>query len=142
MGGEREAWYADDVGDRAERRVLTLTLPVINGARCVLVMASGEDKARIVRKLADGGQDAADLPHLSRQVTDRIGGAAGRCFDLSDAGDGPLHRVLAGLGDGGAISFRRGLADRIDKTTPGVSARHQHHAGQQQGPGTLRQMVE
>lgn len=44
------------------RERVTMTLPVINGARCVLVMASGADKAPIVRKLAAGGQDAADLP--------------------------------------------------------------------------------
>ena len=44
------------------RERVTLTLPVINRARSVLVMASGAEKAPIVRKLAAGGQDSAHLP--------------------------------------------------------------------------------
>ena len=48
--------------DAEPRERISLTLPVINRARCVLVMASGAEKAPIVRKLAAGGQDSADLP--------------------------------------------------------------------------------
>ena len=48
-------------GMAVQHRV-TLTIPVINAAHAVFVMASGEEKAPVVRRLAAGGQASADLP--------------------------------------------------------------------------------
>lgn len=69
---EGRRWVAaipTPVGEPALPR-LTLTLPVLNRARCVAFLVSGKGKAKVVGKLLSGA--AADLPAGRVQPTGRL----------------------------------------------------------------------
>lgn len=70
---ERQRWAAEVTevaGTSPEVPRITMTLPILNGARMVVFMAFGEDKAEVVRAVLQGPQDGKRLPaQLIRPVS-------------------------------------------------------------------------
>ena len=59
--GEEERWVVSSRGKGAAHERITLTLPVLNHCRHAAFLATGREKAGIVRRLRDG-EEAPDLP--------------------------------------------------------------------------------
>ena len=55
--GERRRWVVATPGPEPHPRRMTLTLPMINAARAVLVVATGVDKAPALRAIAAGSRE-------------------------------------------------------------------------------------
>jgi 6-phosphogluconolactonase len=55
--GERRRWVLPTIGPSPHPVRMTLTLPVINAARSVMVVATGADKAPVVRDVTAGRRD-------------------------------------------------------------------------------------
>jgi 6-phosphogluconolactonase len=61
---ERKAWVAPNVAPNLSSARITLTYPVLNGARTILFLVSGADKAHAVREVLEGNASVADIPAL------------------------------------------------------------------------------
>lgn len=66
---ERERWVLPAVGPEPYPHRITLTLPILNTARNVVVLATGKPKARVVGAIARG-QGNPDWPILAIQPRD------------------------------------------------------------------------
>jgi 6-phosphogluconolactonase len=54
---ERERWVLPSVGPQPYPQRITLTLPIINATRSVLILATGERKAPIIQAMREGKAD-------------------------------------------------------------------------------------
>jgi 6-phosphogluconolactonase len=59
---ERRRWVLPATGPAPYPRRITLTLPIVNASRNVIVLATGAQKAHIVRALLDGSVEAMRWP--------------------------------------------------------------------------------
>jgi len=76
---EREAWVTHTEGGVPPRKRITLTLPVLNNAFRVIFLASGEEKAAVLREVLHG-EGAGFLP------ASRVSPKQGRVTWLVDSG--------------------------------------------------------
>lgn len=89
---QTERLVTTSLSDQAPHARVTLTLPVLCGAKQLFWLVAGTQKAAVLRDLLQGTSSSEDLPAGSVQVS-----AAAACWFVDEAAAGRLGRTTKGM---------------------------------------------